>query len=298
MPSWAARSGQQLAGGFLGCLDGILGDQEWLFKVLQLKRSWHSFRRHVCHYCGAVRRLEGDEPETMLFTAYGPRAAHRNTLIKSKDDWIAVHGHSTLTAVPGFTPIRIPFAARAAKKLFTTAVIAPSATGYAHVSQKYLKGGAARMFVYWITEVCYAASMTDPSAHNKHRTNVFLALASIYTTLAEQGRYLTQEPITDIHYAYMTFRQSYNYLANEALNAEKFVWQLLPKQHMLEHLFLDWVPIFGNCRRYSLYLDEDMVGRAKRIVSHTHPRTMSVAGLNHFALAAALRWCGQDALLR
>ena len=38
MPSWAARSGQQLAGGFLGCLDGILGDQEWLFKVLQLKR--------------------------------------------------------------------------------------------------------------------------------------------------------------------------------------------------------------------------------------------------------------------
>ena len=26
----------------------------------------------------------------------------------------------------------------------------------------------------------------------------------------QQRRYLTQEPITDIHYAYMTFRQSYN----------------------------------------------------------------------------------------
>ena len=37
--------------------------------------------------------------------------------------------------------------------------------------------------------------------------------------------------------------------------------RVLPKKNPPR--FLDWVPIFGNCRRYSLYLDEDMVGRAK-----------------------------------
>jgi hypothetical protein len=45
-----------------------------------LAGSWHASRRFMCHYCAAVRELEAGEPESLLFTAYGPAAAHRGTL--------------------------------------------------------------------------------------------------------------------------------------------------------------------------------------------------------------------------
>ena len=75
-------------------MDGIQGDQEFLHKLLGLKRarvkqthiyiyisgSWHASRKQCCHYCAAVRSLGAEEPISMLFTAHGDQAAHRSTL--------------------------------------------------------------------------------------------------------------------------------------------------------------------------------------------------------------------------
>lgn len=49
----------------------------------------------------------------------------------------------------GFS-LGVPHAARASRKLFTLDVITPSTTAYAHISQKILKGAAARMIVFWM----------------------------------------------------------------------------------------------------------------------------------------------------
>ena len=35
----------------------------------------------------------------------------------------------------------------------------------------------------------------------------------------------------------------------------------------------------------------------RRVIAHTHVRTMSVNALNHYAMSVALRWVGKDALL-
>lgn len=93
--------------------------------------------------------------------------------------------------------------------------------------------------------------------------------------------------------------------------------------HLKHARLLDWLPTFGNCRYYSLYLDEDLVGRMKypsctvffvaqwvcefslanemfqirRVLNHSHVRTLSVNGLNRYAMGVALRWAGRDALL-
>ena len=34
----------------------------------------------------------------------------------------------------------------------------------------------------------------------------------------------------------------------------------------------------------------------RKIITHTHSRTFSVNALGHYAIAAALSWCGQEAL--
>lgn len=39
-PEWAARAGSPIAGGWLGCLDGVQGDQDFLHKIFKLQRIW------------------------------------------------------------------------------------------------------------------------------------------------------------------------------------------------------------------------------------------------------------------
>ena len=51
----------------------------------------------------------------------------------------------------GDQPIGIPSSARASRRLFTTKILlAGGTTAYCALSQKVLKGAAARMFVYWL----------------------------------------------------------------------------------------------------------------------------------------------------
>ena len=38
--------------------------------------------------------------------------------------------------------------------------------------------------------------------------------------------------------------------------------------------------------------DEDLIGRLIKIASHTHPQTMSVRALEHYAVCAASVWVG------
>ena len=80
-------------------------------------------------------------------------------------------------------------------------------------------------------------------------------------------------------------------LANISLENEILRWPLRPKQHQMEHLTFDFA-VFANPREFSCLLDEDLVGRLKKITAHTHPATMSVWVLEHYAVCAAHRWVG------
>ena len=76
-------------------------------------------------------------------------------------------------------------------------------------------------------------------------------------------------------------------LAAHALEREKLVWPLLPKQHQMEHLIFEQA-MFVNPRHCSCVLDEDLIGRIKNLAAHTHPSTMSLRVLHHYCLMAAL----------
>ena len=93
-------------------LDGVQGDQAWIHETFSLKRamarsgeackcvllrlvfllvfvtsgSWHPGRKHVCPYCSALSFLDPVAPETesLLYTAFGDSAAHRQTSLSHK----------------------------------------------------------------------------------------------------------------------------------------------------------------------------------------------------------------------
>lgn len=55
---------------------------------------------------------------------------------------------------------------------------------------------------------------------------------------------------------------------------------------------------YQNPRHCSCLLDEDLLGKIKRLSSHSHPKTMSVRVLQHYSVMAALTWCGLDWISR
>lgn len=71
---------------------------------ISLQGSWHSTRRHICQYCAAVRQTQDGDDESLLFTAYGPSAAHRATRIQTREEWEATHESNFLTRLVGFKP--------------------------------------------------------------------------------------------------------------------------------------------------------------------------------------------------
>ena len=65
------------------------------------------------------------------------------------------------------------------------------------------------MIIYWMALICSAHVSTELE---KHRANLWLALCTIYTLMAEGGRFWEDGSQTPsmIEEAYMVFRQAYN----------------------------------------------------------------------------------------
>ena len=61
----------------------------------------------------------------------------------------------------------IPHGSRAARKLFTVGILSPSTTSYAHLSQKMLKGAAAKIIIYWLCGVVCEKARDSPCTHNR-----------------------------------------------------------------------------------------------------------------------------------
>ncbi|CAL1140333.1 unnamed protein product, partial [Cladocopium goreaui] len=55
----------------------------------------------------AVTFVEPDEDETLVYTAVGIHAQHRQTLVRDASDWIEIHGETPWTKLPAFDPWRI-----------------------------------------------------------------------------------------------------------------------------------------------------------------------------------------------
>eukprot|EP00435_Cladocopium_sp_Y103_P043542 s2538_g12.t1 len=165
----------------------------------------------------------------------------------------------------------VPFGARANKELFTTEIISPSTTAYVHISQKILKGAASRFIIFWLTPILFEKARAESASP------------------ADKPDFGDGQAVQTLERAYLQWRKSSNYLSNKSLEENKLLW---PKHHAFEHLMLDWAPMAGNCLYFGLMLDEDLMGRLKKVLSHAHVRTMSTAGLQHYATAVSLHWAG------
>lgn len=59
----------------------------------------------------------------------------------------------------------VPHASRASHKLFSKKILRPSTTSYTHISQKVLKGVAARFVIYWLRPLLHSVALADGGAY-------------------------------------------------------------------------------------------------------------------------------------
>ena len=66
-------------------------------------------------------------------------------------------------------------------------------------------------------------------------------------------------------------------------------WHMRPKAHLMEHLALDKIEIFGSPSTFNCYQDENFVGKVKKIAAKSrHPWTLSNLVLKKLGVLARL----------
>eukprot|EP00434_Breviolum_minutum_P044970 symbB.v1.2.040227.t1/scaffold7085.1/size15199/2 len=106
-PHRKSMGGQRIAGPYVGVLEGLQGDQDFI-RVLMSPSRFFS-RQYCCYYCRAVQWVyidENDQLSNYLYTSFGPDAHHRQTLV-STHEWFDVNSATPLAQIVGWSPWRI-----------------------------------------------------------------------------------------------------------------------------------------------------------------------------------------------
>ena len=140
------------------------------------------------------------------YTSSGPRGPQLAQLLSDYREWAG--------------RMQLPTALKANPRCFTVKILVPKTGEYPSLSQKFLKGAAARMLSFFLCEIAIAHARSQDDAHSRcleciirlrvrgfkqtcmwptlnvwqlrHMANVLLGLCNYYTVLAEN----TPEPYT------------------------------------------------------------------------------------------------------
>ena len=122
---------------------------------------------------------------------------------------------------------------------------------------------------------------------NKHRKNKKNKRTGEDILMRGAGKFLSTDQRQALTRHFESALLAYNWLASSAAREGANLYPEKPKLHALLHIAMD----FGmNPRRVVCMLDEDMVGRAKRIYNACHPTSAPQRSLMRYLIIIGLRW--------
>ena len=106
--------------------------------------------------------------------------------------------------------------------------------------------------------------------------------------MLQEGRVMRHAAVQEFRAMYLVFRGGYNRLSQQALDRRMCRWVLRPKQHFVEHMVLDTLPL--NPRHMHNFMSEDFMRRIKALAVKSHPAYLSKHVTFKWALQCSLRW--------
>ncbi|CAE7863872.1 unnamed protein product, partial [Symbiodinium necroappetens] len=138
-----------------------------------------------------------------------------------------------------------------------------------------MNGAEAVVMAKWLMGLTIADAARNPgSVHHELRAAVFINLVRMRNAISMKGDNhhctLSPENVLKLQQANYLYHSALNSLATEAIDNGRLLWKLRPKFHKLDHIAYDQAarinPIVLSC-----YMDEDAVGKIKRMAMKSHP---------------------------
>ena len=139
--------------------------------------------------------------------------------------------------------------------------------------------------IYWMTDVC---GRFVGNRHDKLRAGMLHHFVRADIVCRRAGRQFTDEDWCCASKHFESAMKCYNALAAEAVTQNIKNWKLVPKFHALVHIANDYNNTYP--RRTQCYLDEDMVGKMKRIFVKCHANTAHYRSLQRYCILVGLRF--------
>jgi hypothetical protein len=163
------------------------------------------------------------------------------------------------------------------------------------ISQQVMKAAVLRSFTYFLEEVCCRARAVA-TERGCTRAVMWREFAAGDRVMRRAGKFLKADEREALMNHFENALISYNALAVESAAAGVKLYPVVPKHHAMVHIAFDFSL---NPRRTSCYLDEDMVGRCKRLYNgcyggHTAPKR----SLQRYIIMIGLRWTAAIRRLR
>jgi hypothetical protein len=157
---------------------------------------------------------------------------------------------------------------------------------YPSISQLVMKAAMLRSFQYFLLEACLkpAAMETEVGCIRAAMMREFVAADEV---MRRAGKFLTLDQRAKLIDHFESALVSYNWLSSWAESENLVLYPVKPKCHALLHIGLD----FGmNPRQAVCMLDEDMVGRCKRLYNGCHGSSAPKRSLERYLIIVGLRW--------
>ena len=146
------------------------------------------------------------------------------------------------------------------------------------------KAAVIKSMLYWIASFLHE-HMRDDQADSVLRADVAYSMAQFHYVQDSNGPWLTPPTAGEMALNGRRFLLLYQLLAVQAQRAERHLYKLVPKFHVLLHMCLRLPLELRNPRYDHLYMEDDFMKEIGRIASRTHARTMgSVTLLRYRAL--------------
>ena len=124
-----------------------------------------------------------------------------------------------------------------------------------------IKAANTRALVPWVARL--AGRLDDASPARRHRRKCAEWLAAVYEILDASGVFLTWQQWSNFDHAISRFVMHYSWLALDAIGRGEFLWNVVPKFHMLCHLS-DQAQLLSPKATHT-YKEESFVGRLTQL---------------------------------
>ena len=175
-------------------------------------------------------------------------------------------------------------------RVFTVNMLGKSEAKNFACLESVVKAAHVKIIVRFLADFTYHRTTSACGEHAKVRATMLWALSDFLHTLDTSPQFMSLEQVERAARSAQTWQSCYQWLSAEALANAAPLWKMRPKAHYIAHQLVDMQATRENPRHQMCFVDEDFLGKVKRLASKCGKATVTRRALQRYILYMAVRW--------